>query len=85
MGLLLPSAFAVAPMVLNALTGRGAHLVTVNDYLARRDACWMGPVYHFMGLSVGIVQGQGADSDELGGSYIYEPGYEHEDTVLVDN
>ena len=38
---------------LNGLTGRGAHLVTVNDYLARRDAQWMGPVYHFLGLSVG--------------------------------
>ncbi|MDK3162199.1 hypothetical protein QPK87_37475 [Kamptonema cortianum] len=70
---------AVAPMVLNALTGKGAHLVTVNDYLARRDATWMGPIYHFLGLSVGIIQGQGADSDELGGSYIYEPGYVHED------
>lgn len=70
---------AVAPMVLNALTGKGAHLVTVNDYLARRDATWMGPIYHFLGLSVGIVQGQGADSDELGGSYIYEPGFQHQD------
>lgn len=70
---------AVAPMVLNALTGKGAHLVTVNDYLARRDAMWMGPIYNALGLSVGIVQGQGADSDELGGSYIYEPGFQHED------
>jgi len=70
---------AVAPLVLNALTGRGAHLVTVNDYLARRDAVWMGPVFHFMGLSVGIIQGQSVDSDELGGSYIYTPGAEHED------
>jgi preprotein translocase subunit SecA len=65
---------AAAPLVLNALTGRGAHLVTVNDYLARRDAVWMGPIYHFMGLTVGIIQGQSADSDELGGSYIYTPG-----------
>lgn len=65
---------AVAPMVLNALPGRGAHLVTVNDYLARRDAVWMGPIYHFFGLSVGIIQGQSQESDELGGSYIYEPG-----------
>ncbi len=70
---------AVAPMVLNALTGKGAHLVTVNDYLARRDAVWMGPIYHFLGMSVGIIQGQGADSDELGGSYLYDPGYQHED------
>ncbi len=65
---------AVAPIVLNGLTGRGTHLVTVNDYLARRDAVWMGPIYHFMGLSVGIIQGQSQDSDELGGSYIYQPG-----------
>ncbi len=70
---------AVAPLVLNALQGKGAHLITVNDYLARRDAVWMGPVYHFLGLSVGIIQGQSVDSDELGGSYIYEPGFEHAD------
>ena len=63
-----------APLILNALTGHGAHLVTVNDYLARRDAVWNGPIYHFFGLSVGIIQGQGEESDELGGSYIYEPG-----------
>lgn len=65
---------AAAPLVLNALSGRGAHLVTVNDYLARRDAVWMGPIYHFFGLSIGIIQGQGEDSDELGGSYVYSPG-----------
>lgn len=69
----------VAPLILNALTGEGAHLVTVNDYLARRDAVWMGPIYHFMGLSVGIIQGQSEDSDELGGSYLYTPGSVHED------
>lgn len=70
---------AVAPMYLNALSGRGAHLVTVNDYLARRDAVWMGPIYHFLGMTVGIIQGQGQDSDELGGSYIYTPGAPHDD------
>jgi preprotein translocase subunit SecA len=70
---------AVAPMVLNALGGKGASLVTVNDYLARRDAVWMGPIYHTMGLSLGIVQGQGADADELGGSFIYDPGHQHSD------
>jgi preprotein translocase subunit SecA len=70
---------AVAPLILNALTGRGANLVTVNDYLARRDAVWMGPIYHSFGLSVGIIQGQGEDNDELGGSYIYTPGTPHED------
>ena len=70
---------AVAPLYLNALLGKGAHLVTVNDYLARRDAVWMGPIYHFLGLSVGIIQGQGEDNDELGGSYVYSPGAEHAD------
>jgi len=70
---------AVAPLTLNAFTGRGAHLVTVNDYLARRDAVWMGPIYHTLGLSIGIIQGQSPDSDELGGSYMYDPDYEHED------
>ncbi len=65
---------AAAPLVLNALSGRGAHLVTVNDYLARRDAVWMGPIYHAFGLTVGVIQGQSMDSDELGGSYIFEPG-----------
>ena len=43
-------------LYLNALEGKGAHLVTVNDYLAKRDANWMGPVYHFLGLSVGCIQ-----------------------------
>ena len=47
---------ATLPVFLNALTGKGVHLVTVNDYLARRDAEWMGPIYKFLGLSVGIIQ-----------------------------
>jgi len=46
---------ATLPVYLNALTGLGVHVVTVNDYLARRDAEWMGPVYKFLGLSVGVV------------------------------
>lgn len=46
---------ASLPLYLNGLTGLGTHLVTVNDYLARRDAGWMGPIYHFLGLSVGVV------------------------------
>ena len=41
--------------VLNALTGRGVHVVTVNDYLARRDPQWMGPVFHFLGVSLGMI------------------------------
>jgi len=48
---------ATLPAYLNALTGRGVHIVTVNDYLARRDARWMGPIYHALGLSVGVIQG----------------------------
>jgi preprotein translocase subunit SecA len=47
---------ATLPLYLNALTGKGAHLVTVNDYLARRDAEWMGQLYGFLGLTVGIIQ-----------------------------
>lgn len=47
---------AVAPVFLNALTGHGVHVLTFNDYLARRDAAWMGPAYHALGLSVGFVQ-----------------------------
>ena len=44
------------PVYLNALTGKGVHLITVNDYLARRDARWMAPIYNFLGLSVGVLQ-----------------------------
>jgi preprotein translocase subunit SecA len=47
---------ATLPMYLNALTGKGVHLVTVNDYLARRDARWMAPIYHMLGMSVGVLQ-----------------------------
>jgi preprotein translocase subunit SecA len=46
---------ATMPLYLNTLTGKGAQLVTVNDYLARRDASWMGPIYNFLGLSVGVI------------------------------
>jgi preprotein translocase subunit SecA len=47
---------ATLPCYLNALSGKGAHIVTVNDYLARRDAEWMGQVHRFLGLSVGLIQ-----------------------------
>src|SRR5262245_29997266 len=47
---------ATLPAYLNALSRDGVHIVTVNDYLARRDAQWMGPVYHALGLSVGVIQ-----------------------------
>ncbi len=52
---------ATLPLYLNALAGKGAHLVTVNDYLARRDARWMAPIYHFLGLSVGVLQSRRED------------------------
>ena len=54
---------ATLPAVLNALTGRGVHVVTVNDYLARRDAEWMGRIYKFLGLSVGVVVHGVSDQD----------------------
>src|SRR4051812_15554684 len=68
----------VAPLALalNGLAGRGAHLVTVNDYLARRDAQWMGPVFHGLGLSLGIITHET--------SYLYEPGYPTTDERLVN-
>ncbi len=47
---------ATMPMYLNAIAGKGAHLVTVNDYLAKRDAEWMGQIYRFLGLEVGVIQ-----------------------------
>src|SRR5664280_3426989 len=67
----------VAPLAvaLNGLTGRGVHVVTVNDYLARRDAQWMGPIYRFLGLSVGIIT---HDT-----SYLFEPGYPTTDERLI--
>ncbi len=54
---------ATLPVYLNALTGRGVHVVTVNDYLARRDSEWMGRVYQFLGLTVGVIQNQHGDRE----------------------
>jgi len=62
--------------VLNGLTGRGVHVVTVNDYLARRDAQWMGPVFHFLGLSLGIIT---HDT-----SYVFEPDHPTSDERLIN-
>ncbi len=59
---------ATLPIVLNALTGRGVHLVTVNDYLARRDADWMGRLYRALGMSVGVIV-HGMDDTERQASY----------------
>jgi preprotein translocase subunit SecA len=54
---------ATLPAYLNALSGKGVHVVTVNDYLARRDAEWMGRIYRFLGLSVGVIQHDLGDAD----------------------
>jgi preprotein translocase subunit SecA len=65
---------ATLPVYLNALPGKGVHVVTVNDYLAQRDAGWMGPIYHFLGMSIGVVI---ADH-----SFLFDPTHdnpEHED------
>jgi len=59
---------ATLPLYLNALSGKGCHLVTVNDYLARRDAGWMGPIYNFLGLTVGVIV-HGMDDDERRAAY----------------
>lgn len=58
---------ATLPLYLNALSGNGAHLVTVNDYLARRDAVWMGQIYNALGLSVGCINHEQ--------SFLYDPAY----------
>ena len=62
---------ATLAVYLNALEGRGVHVVTVNDYLAKRDAQWMGPIYHFLGLSVGVIQHEA--------SFVYDPAYRSDD------
>ncbi|TAL10967.1 MAG: preprotein translocase subunit SecA [Chloroflexota bacterium] len=61
---------------LNAMAGRGVHIVTVNDYLARRDPQWMGPVFHFLGLSVGMITHDA--------SFLFEPGYPTNDERLIN-
>jgi preprotein translocase subunit SecA len=60
---------ATLPVYLNALTGKGVHLVTVNDYLAKRDAEWMGPLYQFHGLSVDCIDRHKPNSDERRAAY----------------
>src|SRR5438094_598199 len=66
---------ATLPAYLNALTGRGVHIVTVNDYLAKRDAQWMGPIYEALGLSVGVIQHEA--------SFLYDPAYVTSDIRLT--
>ena len=62
---------ATLPLYLNSIAGEGCHLVTVNDYLSKRDPHWMGPVYHALGVSVASIQHEA--------SFVYDPGYEPED------
>ena len=62
---------ATLPVYLNALTGEGVHIVTVNEYLAQRDAGWMGQIYNFLGLSVGVIITEQ--------SFMYDPEFENED------
>jgi preprotein translocase subunit SecA len=69
---------ATLPLYLNALAGQGSHLVTVNDYLAKRDCHWMGPIYHALGISVACINAQ-QTADQRAPSYIYDPSYESED------
>src|SRR5207248_8632681 len=54
---------ATLPLYLNAIAGVNVHLVTVNDYLARRDAAWMGPVYQALGVSMGVIQNMMPDDE----------------------
>ncbi|MDI6778409.1 MAG: preprotein translocase subunit SecA [Patescibacteria group bacterium] len=67
---------ATTAVYLNALSGKGVHVITVNDYLAKRDANWMGPIYHFLGLSTGCIQHDA--------SFIYEPKVKDSDEVSVE-
>ena len=65
---------ATLPVTLNALTGKGVHVVTVNDYLAKRDTQWMGPIYNMLGISVACIQHEAA--------FLFDPAYEAEDPRL---
>jgi preprotein translocase subunit SecA len=62
--------------ILNSLTGRGVHIVTVNDYLARRDPQWMGPVFHFLGVSLGMITHDA--------SFVFEPDFPTTDERLIN-
>jgi len=63
---------ASLPLYLNALTGRGVHLVTVNDYLVRRDARWMAPIFHMLGLTMGILQ-DASRTDNAQKAFLFDP------------
>ncbi|MBN1963370.1 MAG: preprotein translocase subunit SecA, partial [Anaerolineae bacterium] len=68
---------ATMPMYLNALTGKGVHLITPNDYLSKFGLQQMGPIYHFLGLSAAVIQNAAGDPDA--GSFLYDPAYASDD------
>ena len=68
---------ATLPTALNALPGKGVHVITVNDYLAKRDAQWMGRVYHALGLTIGCIQHETA--------FIFDPEYTSEDDPRLEH
>ncbi len=68
---------ATMPLCLNALTGRGVHLITPNDYLAKVGAQWMGAVYHLLGMRVGVIQN--AAADRRMGSFVFDPDFQADD------
>ncbi len=70
---------ATLPLYLNSLTGQGCHLATVNDYLARRDPYWMGPIYHALGVSVASIYPQ-QTPDEHSPARLYDPGFDSGET-----
>ena len=72
---------ATLPLYLNALLGRGAHLVTPNDYLSKVGVQTMGPIYHYLGMSVGVIQNSGT-GDPDSGSFLFDPDYPSEDARL---
>ncbi|MFW5708934.1 MAG: preprotein translocase subunit SecA [Chloroflexota bacterium] len=68
---------ATLPIYLNALTGKGVHLVTPNDYLSKYGLQQMGPIYHFLGLSAAVIQGSAGNPDQ--GSFMFDPDYDVDD------
>ena len=73
---------ATLPLYLNALMGRGVHLVTPNDYLSKVGVQWMGPIYRALGLSVGVIQSAAANPDQ--GSFLFDPGYSSADDRFLN-
>jgi preprotein translocase subunit SecA len=73
---------ATAPLYLNALTGKGVHLVTPNDYLSKVGVQWMGPIYRALDLSVGVIQSAAADASR--GSFLYDPEYPSDDDRFLN-